>query len=219
MPTETRPAGALLTLAQWLSPAFPVGAFSYSHGLEWQVEAGAIRDADAFRDWLCQILAHGAGRTDAILLACAYRAETAEARAAIDGLARALAPSFERGRETLLQGEAFAETTGVIWSLDLPALSYPVAVGTAARHLGLPLGDTLSLYLHSFAGNLTSAAIRLVPLGQTAGQAVLAGIGPLCEQIAAEAAGATPDDLGSCCFMADIASMKHETQYSRLFRS
>ena len=216
MPTD--PA-ALLTLTQWLSPAYPVGAFSYSHGLEWAVQDGTVHDAASFQDWLCQVLTHGSGRNDAILLAAAWAADTDDALRGIDDLARALAPSRERALETEAQGAAFARTTSDIWPAALPDLCYPVAVGAAARAMDLPLQDTLLMYLHGFAGNLTSAAIRLVPLGQTEGQAALAALSSLCAEIACDAITSTLDDLGSCTFAADIASMKHETQYSRLFRS
>jgi len=215
MPIDT---AALLTLTQWLSPAFPVGAFSYSHGLEWAVEAGEVTDAPSFQDWLAAILNDGAGRNDAILLVAAYRAH-GTALPEINALSRALAPSRERLMETGQQGAAFANTASDIWPVSLPGLTYPVAVGAAARAMGLPLAQTLAMYLHGFAGNLTSAAIRLVPLGQTAGQAVLAALAPVCSEIAEQAQAQTLDDLGSCAFMADIASMKHETQYTRLFQS
>lgn len=209
---------ALLTLAQWLSPAYPVGAFSYSHGLEWAVEAGQVRDADTFLDWLEDILRHGTGRNDAILLACAYRSDTGALRA-LDDLARAYASSKERLLETEAQGAAFCRTTAAIWGGAMPDLTYPVAVGYAAHAHGFPLRQTSAMYLHAFASNLTSAAIRLVPLGQTEGQAALTALIPLCEGIAGETANLTTDDLGGSVFMADIAAMKHETQYTRLFRS
>lgn len=215
MPTDPT---TLLTLAQWLSPAFPVGGFSYSHGLEWAVDGGDVADVPGFQDWLSAVLKDGAGRNDAILLVAAYHAE-GDAVAPIDALARALAPSRERLTETAQQGAAFARTVSQIWPAALPDLTYPVAVGVAARAMGLPLAETLVFYLHGFASNLTSAAIRLIPLGQTDGQAVLAAVAPLCADIAAQAQRQTIDDLGASTFMADIASMKHETQYSRLFQS
>lgn len=210
---------ALLTLTQWLSPAYPIGAFAYSHGLEWAVEARDVTDAETFRQWLLGVLSHGAGRDDALLLSAAHAAGDDAALIEIDGLARAICPSRERLMETVLQGEAFARTTGDIWPAPLPELTYPVAVGAAARMLGLPLRQTLILYLHAFAANLTAAAIRLVPLGQTEGHSVLAEAGPLCAEIAGCVDDQTLDDLGSISFLADIASMKHETQYTRLFRS
>jgi urease accessory protein len=216
MPTD---APALLTLAQWLSPAFPVGAFSYSHGLEWAVEAGDVTDAGSFQAWLGDILVFGTGRNDAILLVAAYRAGDRPALQQVDELARALAPSRERLAETALQGAAFARTVCDIWPLELPDLTYPVALGAAARLAGLPLADTALFYLHGFAGNLTSAATRLVPLGQTEAQAALAAVAPVCKTLADQAQDQSVDDLGACTFMADIASMKHETQYSRLFQS
>jgi urease accessory protein len=206
----------ILTLTQWLSPAYPVGAFSYSHGLEWAIEAGQVTDAASFQAWLTEILRHGTGRNDAILLHAAYRgADLAE----VDALARAFAPSAERLLETEQQGAAFCRTTAAIWGEALPKLTYPVALGHAAARQGIPLPQTCAMYLHAFASNLTSAAIRLVPLGQTDGQAIITSLSPLCEDITLQAAGLTLDDLGGTTILADIASMKHETQYTRLFRS
>ncbi|MBR9844233.1 MAG: urease accessory protein UreF [Rhodobacteraceae bacterium] len=209
----------LLTLMQWLSPAYPVGAFSYSHGLEAMVLDGTVHDAASFRDWLTDVLTHGAGRNDVILLAAAWHSDDAETLREIDDLARALTPSAERLLETDQQGAAFATTTAAVFSHDLPALTYPVAVGRAAALETLPLADTARLFLHAFAANLTSAAIRLVPLGQTEGQQVLHALTPLCRDIADTAIDLTLDDIGSASFATDIASMTHETQYSRLFRS
>ncbi len=215
MPTDT----THLTLMQWLSPGYPVGAFAYSHGLERVVEAGHVTDADTFRIWLADILQYGAGRSDAILLQNAHRTDHPRQLQDMDDLARVLAPSSERRMETELQGEAFAKTTAAIWGAEDVPRAYPVAVGAAARKAGIDATQTCAAYLHAFAANLTSAAIRLVPLGQTDGQGVLAALTPLCQQIAEEAAQLTPDDIGSSTFAADIASMQHETQYSRQFRS
>ena len=220
MSTEMIPTPHLVTLMQWLSPSYPVGGFSYSHGLEWAVAAGDVTGAAGFQAWLADVLEYGTGRNDAILLAAAYRAEDAATLAHVDAVARALAPSSERLLETTAQGAAFVRTTAEIWDMDLPALCYPVAVGRAAALIGVGLEQVLPLYLHGFASNLTGAAMRLVPLGQTEGQRVLAAMTPLCDLLAQEAlAGAGLDDLGGCTVMADIAAMKHETQYTRLFRS
>ena len=228
MAMTTRPSTApcrtimttdILTLMQWLSPAYPVGAFAYSHGLEWAVEAGDIRTADATQSWLTDILQHGAGRSDAILLHCAYQAQTSARLAEIDALATALAPSAERRQETLLQGDAFARTTEAIWGGDQPPRAYPVALGAAAAQQGIDAQLTAASYLQSFTSNLVSAAIRLVPLGQTEGQSIVAALTQLCQEIAADTATRGLDDIGSSAFAADIASMRHETQYSRLFRS
>lgn len=218
--TDMIPTPHLVTLMQWLSPAYPVGSFSYSHGLEWAVAAGDVTDAAGFQEWLADVLEYGSGRNDAILLAAAYRAKGAGDLEQVDLMARALAPSAERLLETTAQGAAFVRTTADIWAMDLPILCYPVAVGRAAALIGIGLEQVLPLYLHGFASNLTGAAMRLVPLGQTDGQRVLAAMTPLCDLLAKEAlAGTGLDDLGGSTFLADIAAMKHETQYTRLFRS
>ena len=206
----------LLTLTQWLSPAYPVGAFAWSHGLERAVARGDVTDAASLADWLAAVLDHGAGRSDAILLCAAHGADDI---APVAELAAALAPSRERRMETLQQGAAFAATTRAVWGLELPDMAYPVAVGRAAGLIGLPVVPTAQVWLQSFASNLVQAAQRLMPLGQTAAQRVLAGLAPLCAARGEMAANATLDDIGSATFAVDIASMQHETQYSRIFRS
>lgn len=215
MTTTTDPA---LILHQWLSPAFPVGAFAWSHGLEWEVHAARVHDADSFADWLDTVLAHGSGRNDAILLAAAYRAE-GRALEEIAALAAALAPSAERREETLSQGRAFAATASALHDIALPRAAYPVVVGRAARLMDLPLSLTLRLFLQAFAANLTSAAIRLVPLGQTEGQRVLALASPAIERLAREAEPGDAEGIGGAVPMIDLASMRHESQGTRLFRS
>ncbi|WP_415919865.1 urease accessory protein UreF [Tateyamaria sp. SN6-1] len=201
---------------QWLSPAFPVGAFAYSHGLEQVLADGAIRDADALRDWLAALLEHGSGHADAVLVAAAYTATRIQD---VDAVARAFAPSAERLQETTLMGAAFCDTARAVWGLDVQALTYPVAVGAAARGMGVPLEDMLPLYLHAFASNLISVAQRAMPLGQTEGQRVLAALSPVITATASTAATATLDDLGSASFAADIAAMRHETLQPRIFRT
>lgn len=222
MSTDIRPMSTstdLLTLQQWLSPAFPVGAFAYSHGLETAIARGWVGSAADLRDWLEPLLEDGSGRSDAVLLSLAYQAEDAAALDAVEDLARAFAPAAERLLEADLQGAAFARTVRAVWGLDLPDRMLTVAVGRAARLAGLPLTATSAMYLHAFAANLTSAAIRLVPLGQTEGQAVLAELTPLCARIADDTAKATPDDLYSNTFLSDVAAMTHETLEPRLFRA
>jgi len=210
---------ALHKLTQWLSPAYPVGAFSYSHGLEWVISEREVLDAASLKAWLMGVLTQGSGRNDAILLAHAYRADSPAALAKIAQLASALTPSAERLLETTAQGAAFANTTRAIWPADLPDMPYPVAVGAAARLHSLPLEDTTALYLHAFAANLVSAAVRFVPLGQTEGQAVLNELFETIDEIAASALSAPLDALGGCAFRADMASMHHEAQTTRIFRS
>ena len=183
---------ALQVLAAWFSPAYPVGAYSYSHGLEWAVEAGWVRDGDGLAAWVADLLELGAGRSDAILLA---RAIEAEDPAPLAELAAALAPSAERLLETTAQGAAFAKVTSAAWPVTVPAMPYPVAVGHAARLLGLPARETVTLYLQAFAANLVSAGVRLVPVGQTEGQRITAALLPRTAAVA-EAALAAPLDDG-----------------------
>lgn len=207
----------LLTLVQWLSPAFPTGGYAYSHGLEWVIAAGEVRKGADLAGWLGAILRHGAGWQDAVLLAHALK--PGADLAALADLARALAPSAERLSETLEQGAAFARATAALTGQDLPARPLPVAVGQAAAGLGLPPGQVIALYLHAFTANLVSAAVRFVPLGQTEGQAVLAALHPEIEAIAAQAAGAALADITTATLAADLAAMRHETMDVRIFKT
>lgn len=207
----------LLTLVQWLSPAFPTGGFAYSHGLETAIATGAVTDAAGVRRWLADVLDHGAGRQDAILLVQALSPDADHD--ALDRLARALQPSSERLTETLDQGTAFARTVAGLTGRDLPPRCLPVAVGEAASTLGLPMQDVVALYLHAFASNLASVAMRFVPLGQAEGQAVLAALHPLISALAQASLTATSEDLGSAALWADLSAMAHETLDVRIFRT
>lgn len=210
------PVAAAGTLLAWLSPGFPVGAFAWSHGLEAAVAAGEVRDRESFRDWLRDVAVAGAGRSDAVLLAAAWRDPEAEGPAE---LAAALQPSAERRAESLTQGAAFARVAGEAWGRAFPPAPYPVAVGRAARAAGVPLEMAAALYVQAFAANLVAAALRLFPLGETAGQAVLAELAPRFREVAAEAIAADPEDVGGAALAADLASMRHEDLSPRLFRS
>jgi urease accessory protein len=220
-------AEALLRLHAWLSPAFPVGAFAYSHALEWVVETGDVRDEPTLCDWLTDLLRLGSGRSDAILLRHAYRATSTVALAEVAELAAAVSPSRERREETLAQGTAFAAAAMAWGALPLTALAaagvdrvaYPVAVGALAAAHSIGEDATTACYLQAFAGNLISAAVRLIPLGQSAGLRVTAALERPILDVAGETAMAGLDDLGSSCFRSDIAAMRHETQYTRLFRT
>ena len=222
-------AAATLRLLAWLSPSFPTGAYAYSHGLEWAVEAGDIKDGETLRVWLEDVLSQGAGRSDAILLRHAHRgAEDVDALANIAELAAATSPARERQGETLGQGSAFVAAAtpwhtpaliALAARIRREAIAYPVAVGALAGAHGIPEDAVAAGYLETFIANLISAAVRLVPLGQTAGLRVLAALEPVILRIAMETRAATLDDLGGCVFRSDIAAMRHETQYTRLFRS
>jgi urease accessory protein len=228
---DAKPAAALYRLMAWLSPAYPVGAFSYSSGLEWAIEAGDITDAETLRRWLAVVIAEGGGFCDAVFFAHAHRAVTAADEPALRGvaeLAAAFSPSKERHLETTAQGRAFIEATQAAWAcaaLDrLVAIwpgpyAYPVTVAVTAAGHGIGLEPALGAYLHAVTANLVSAGMRLVPLGQTDGQRLLAALEPVVF-VTVQRALATPlEDVGSASFRADLASMRHETQYTRLFRS
>ncbi len=208
----------VITLSQWLSPAYPVGAFAYSHGLESLVETGAVTDADGLLDWLGDVLRYGAGLSDARFLIAAYRADAQDV-GTVDALCRAFAPSKERLQETDLQGAAFCEVTAAVWAQQIAGLTYPVAVGRAAALEGLPPALTTQMYLQAFVSNLVAAAQRLLPIGQTEGQRLIRTLAPLLAEITDQALNGSLDDLSGTAFLADIATMKHETQYSRIFRT
>jgi urease accessory protein len=212
---------AWLRLLAWLSPAFPTGAYAYSHGLEWAVESRDVTDEATLRDWLTDALMHGSGRNDAILLRHAHRgAGDGVALAEIAELAAAVVASRERQAETLDQGSAFVLAAAAWHPPALPVrVAYPVAVGALAGAHGIAEDAVAAAYLQSFAANLISAAVRLVPLGQSAGLRVLASLEAVVLRVAEATRGATLDDLGGCTFRSDIAAMLHETQYTRLFRS
>jgi urease accessory protein len=205
----------LLTLIQWLSPAFPTGGFAYSHGLE-AVMAGGERSAPGIGRWVEGVLRHGSGQADAVLLACTLRGEEA---GALDALARALAGTKERLAETLDQGAAFARTVAALTGRDAVPRCLPVAVGEGARPLALPPVEVIAVYLHAFAANLVACATRFAPLGQTEGQALLAGLHPLIGEIAAWAAGAGVEEIGTAALAAELAAMQHEAMDVRIFRT
>lgn len=213
----------------WTSPAFPVGGFAYSHGLEWAHEAGDVTDAASLEAWLGDLVAYGAPRNDAILCAEAWRAAEEPVRLAeLAELAVALSPSAERRLETITQGNAFLNICAASWpcaalaahraraAADTP---YPVAFGLVAGGHGLPLDETLEAVLLAFVQNLVSAAVRLGIVGQTGGQQVLASLLPAVAARARVAEEETLEDLGAAVLRADLGALLHETQYTRLFRS
>lgn len=224
-------AASLYRLMTWLSPAFPVGAFSYSSGIEWAVEAGDIVDAASLREWLASMLAEGAGLCDGIFLAETHRAASSDDEAGLGEVARlasAFVSSRERHLETMAQGKAFVEIARAAWpgaALDRliaacdGAIAYPVAVGVVSVAHAIPLAPTLHAFLHALTSNWISAGTRLVPLGQTDSQRLIAQLEVVVAATAKRALSASLDDLGSATFRADLASMQHEAQYTRLFRS
>ncbi|MCP5368937.1 MAG: urease accessory protein UreF [Hyphomicrobiales bacterium] len=223
---------SLLRLMTWLSPGFPVGAFTYSHGLEYAVEEGLVGDGEALRAWVEGIVTFGAGRLDAALFRRAW--EAADDAAALDDaseLAHCLRGSSELALESSAQGAAFLRAVRDTWPhpvLDAWAARldaagrpapYAVAVGATAAAQGIALRPALGAFLHAFAANLVSAGVRLVPLGQTAGQRALAALEPAILDAVDAALAADPEDLGAAAPVVDWCSIRHETQYTRLFRS
>jgi len=264
----------LYRLLTWLSPNFPTGAFSYSHGLEAAHAAGAVGDRTSLQAWVKAIVIHGSGRMDADILRAAYRAAAADDQAGLAAANQrgvAYRPTAELALESAQQGAAFRKTWRNAWTSPSPALReregpapkawegeglttesgiraltptlspgggegaevraalaeafadqavcHPAAFGAAAAAAGIALDDAVLGYLHAFAANLVSAGLRLGIIGQTDGQRILAALEPLIAEAAINAMSRDPDDFGSATFAVDLASMAHETQYSRLFRS
>ena len=227
---DAQQQAALFRLMTWLSPSFPVGAFSYSSGIEWAVEAGDITDMTTLQNWLAAMLIDGAGFCDGVFVCHAHRAASVSDKDALKDiaeLAAAFVPSKERHLETTSQGRAFVEIARAAWNCDaldlLPAgraeIAYPIAVGVLAAGHAIPLRSTLHAFLHAVTSNWISAGVRLIPLGQTDSQRALAALEPVIVLAADKSENAALDDLGSATFRADIATMRHETQYTRLFRS
>jgi urease accessory protein len=228
-PDATDADAALLPLMLWLSPAFPVGSFAYSQGLEWAVENGDIHDARSLGSWLVDLLTFGAPRADAILFAECFHAAVAEgwkALAETNDFAIALANSAERRLETTAQGRAFVLATRAAWDCEplrqlslADRVAYPAAVASASAGHGLALEASLQAFILAQIAAAVSAVVRLGPIGQTDGQTIQATLVPRIRALAREASGSDLTDLGSCAFRSEIAAMRHETQYSRLFRS
>ena len=220
-------ARVLALLLAWFSPALPIGAFSYSHGLERLCEDGAIRDRQSAGAVVEAALTAGGGWSDAVLLAAAYRAAAAGDRAAFEeaaALAMALQPSRERYEEAVRQGTAFLEITDTVWPGQAMVAggheaALPVAVGAAGAAHRVPLRPLMLSFLTAFAANLVSAAVRLVPLGQTDGQRLTRDLAPVAARVAVAAEAATLADVGGMALGLDVASMRHEYQEVRLFRS
>jgi urease accessory protein len=242
--------GALYRLMAWLSPAFPTGAFSYSSGIEWAVEAGDVTDQESLRAWVESIIRDGSGFCDGVFFAHAWRAEAQRDAArlrAVAELALAFAPTKEKYLETAAQGRAFFDTVRAAWASSAHSrasgnpeslgprfrgderiedlhfvdgdIALPIAVAIACAAHAIPEKPALACMLQAYAANLISAGVRLIPLGQTQGQRLLAQLEALVLTTAARAAATPLEEIGSIALRADLASMRHETQYTRLFRS
>ena len=209
------PTDPILTLAQWLSPGFPIGAFAYSSGLEQAIADRAVTP-ETVEDWLSDMLRSGIGLADAILIRAAARGADPQE---VDGQARAFCPSRERLLELDAQGAAFCDQLRANWGIDVATLTYPVALGVGIRQLNLPETQAVQMYLHAWVAAVVAACQRLMALGQTEAQRIVAALAPLCSEIAQDSADKTLDDLTSQSFAADIAAMRHETLSPRIFRT
>jgi urease accessory protein len=204
-----------LRAVQYLSPAFPIGGFAYSQGLEYAIAAGLVTDAALLQGWIAAQLAHGSARNDAILLAHAIGGDVQK----LADLCIALASSAERDLELREMGRAYGAQMAALRGADFPPLPLPVAIGYSMRGLDLPAADILALFLQGFAAQMVSVGVRFIPLGQSTGQAVLAALSPQILQTAGQAARATLDEISSATFGADMASMAHEIMDVRIYRT
>jgi len=275
MTAEPHAGPGLYRLLAWLSPNFPIGAFSYSHGLEAAFAGAAVSDPASLRGWIAAIVGQGSGRMDADILCEAYRAAEDGQFAALDAANRrglAFRATAELALEAAQQGEAFLATCRAAWpevfleswasrlidphppiaSAMGPPLSrgagegqsgavpdtlsrtagegaerseagegvcHSAVFGTVAARAGIALSDTLVGYLEALAANLVSAGLRLGIIGQTDGQRILATLEPVVARAAEAALTRDATDFGAATFAADLASMAHESQHVRLFRS
>lgn len=215
---------ALYRLLSWLSPSYPISAYSYSHGFETLIQKGDIKDREDLVRWLTALLMNGSGRNDLILLGCAYQWDSAAELAHLAEYALSFQSSLEIARETTRQGAAFLKTTRAAWPQEgednLPEICpYPIVVGRFARLHDIPLIAVQHAMAHGFAANLVSAAIRLIPLGQADGQQAISQLETVIHQAVEQVQEKDLADLSNNCWRAEIASMKHETQNVRLFQS
>ena len=224
---DTAMNDSLFRLMSWLSPAYPVGAYSFSHGLEYAVDAGLVTDTESARDWIANIIVASGGFADLVFVAAAWDSEP-DRLAGLNETALAFQGTAEIRLESTAQGRAFLLVTAEAWPCEavqsLQAIPpeevvYAVAVGAVARSHGIDRREAMTAYAHAFAANLVSAAVRLIPLGQTDGQRITANLMPTCIAAVDRAASTPADEVSTSTLMVDIASMKHEHQYTRLFRS
>ncbi len=223
MITDIRPTMTtdpkLLTLVHWLSPAFPIGSFAWSHGLEAAIADGWIKDADGLHDWLADLIHHGSLRNDAALVILAHAAPDLTGIKDLNADAQALAASGERLAEGTRQGAAFAKLVRDVWGLDVPDLMLPVTIGWAAKQADLDVTDVVAVFAQNTLANLVAAAQRLMPLGQSDAQRILAQLTPAVAALPDQVADLGVGDMISNTFASDIAAMRHETLQPRMFQS
>jgi len=205
----------LLLLLNWMSPAFPIGAYAYSHGLEWAIEDGQVQTPADVAGWITDVITRGSGWNDAVLFVQEFQNQN------VNELALALCSSRERHLETTQLGSAFITAAGIFSPREKHEgeIAYPIAAARSCRAMQLDVHHALLAFLQGFSNALISVAVRLVPIGQTAGLGIMRDLMPVIATTAKRAEASTLDDLGSCALLSDIAAMKHETQHSRIFRT
>ena len=205
-----------MTVIQWMSPAFPIGAFAYSHGLEWAIDKDHVSNGEKLQKWITDLLEYGSLRTDAIFISLILRGHDVRK---MNELSMALCPAGERLLETKLQGSAFAKVIEDVWQQDIGELSLPIAVALAAKNQSIEQDLILPAYLHAFCSNLISAAIRLIPIGQTEGQRIMLELYTTISDLVQTASKSEIDDLNSACFFSDVSAMEHEYLQPRIFKT
>ena len=216
VPMYTPTDSKLITVMQWLSPAFPIGGFAYSHGLEWAINKGYVSNREELQKWVSDLLEYGSLKNDAILIKLVLKGSDPKE---INELAMALCPASERLSETQLQGGAFCKIMREVWSLEIDDLTFPIALALAAKNESIDQNLVVPAYLHSFCSNLISVAMRLIPIGQTDGQKTLRELSPLISDSVRAVAKSDKDDLGSACFLSDVSAMQHEYLQPRVFKT
>jgi len=216
VPMYTPTDSKLITVMQWLSPAFPIGGFAYSHGLEWAIDKGYVSNREELKKWISDLLEYGSLKNDAILIKLVLQGSDPKE---INELAMALCPASERLSETQLQGSAFCKIMREVWSLEIDELTLPIALALAAKNESIDQNLVVPAYLHSFCSNLISVAMRLIPIGQTDGQKTLRELSPLISDSVRAVAKSDKDDLGSACFLSDVSAMQHEYLQPRVFKT
>ena len=216
VPMYTPTDSKLITVMQWLSPAFPIGGFAYSHGLEWAINKGYVSNREELQKWISDLLEYGSLKNDAILIKLVLQGSDPKE---INELAMALCPASERLSETQLQGGAFCKIMREVWSLEIDDLTLPIALALAAKNESIDQNLVVPAYLHSFCSNLISVAMRLIPIGQTDGQKILRELSPLISDSVRAVAKSNKDDLGSACFLSDVSAMQHEYLQPRVFKT
>jgi len=216
VPMYTPTDSKLITVMQWLSPAFPIGGFAYSHGLEWAINKGYVSNREELQKWISDLLEYGSLKNDAILIKLVLQGSDPKE---INELAMALCPASERLSETQLQGGAFCKIMREVWSLEIDDLTLPIALALAAKNESIDQNLVVPAYLHSFCSNLISVAMRLIPIGQTDGQKTLRELSPLISDSVRAVAKSNKDDLGSACFLSDVSAMQHEYLQPRVFKT